>query len=351
MREFARLAPGEEFLLYHQLPVPPSLPAPAANMRLRRLDIPGDRWHLWELVRLPLALLRDRPRVYHGTCNTLPPLLPCPGVVTLHDVIVLWWPDDLADAYVRHCRRVTRRAVAGARIVLTVSEYSRREILRRFRPPEEKVRVFHNGIQPLFLEDPAPGEVAETRARLALDRPYLFAIGAPLRRKNTAALVAAAGELARTPHRDHLLALSGLSPEERRPFAEQADRLGLAAKLRFLPYLEERELRNVYAGADLFVYPSLAEGWGIPVVESMAAGTPVACSRTTAIPEAGGPHAAYFDPENPAEIAAVVREVLDHPARWREQRPAAQERARSFRWDRAAAATLDAYRAAAGESP
>ena len=348
IREFPPLSGGARFLLYHQRPRPASMPEPGPSFRARRIDMPGDRWHLWELLRLPLALLRDRPAVYHGTCNTLPPLLPCPGVVTLHDVIVLWWEGDPPDGYVRHCRRVTARTVRQAKVVLTVSEYSRREILARFDIPPERVRVFHNGIPPHFQGDPSAQEVADARARLGLQGPYLFAIGSPLARKNTAGLIRAAGLLERNGSLGREVAVSGLAAAERPPFAALAREVGLGGRLRFLPYMDATTLRAVYAGAELFVYPSHAEGWGIPVLEAMAVGTPVACSATTAIPEAGGEFPAYFDPAESASMAAAIRESLAGREAWAARREAARARARTFTWSGAARTTLEAYREAAG---
>ena len=114
-------------------------------MRAVHGDLPGGRWHTWERLQMPWRMRRDRVAVYHGTYNTLPPrwrLWPGPPmVVSLHDVIVTWWPDDLGDPFVRYARAVTRRVVRDATLILTVSEWSRKEICERFAADPAKVRL------------------------------------------------------------------------------------------------------------------------------------------------------------------------------------------------------------------
>jgi alpha-1,3-rhamnosyl/mannosyltransferase len=351
MRELAALAPHDEFRLYHERPAPPGLAIPA-NMRAVRSDLPGGRLHLWERLQMPWRIRRDRLDVYHGTYNTLPPRWRlwrgAPMVVSLHDVIVTWWPDDLADPFVRYARAVTPRVVRDAAIVLTVSEWSRREICERFGADPAKVRLCLNGLHPDVLAGAPPGAGEAARARFADGRPYLFAIGAALERKNTGGLLAAFGRLRQQrPDLPHLLLISGLGASVDR-FRERAATAGVLEHVRFLPYLSQQDLIAVYAGAELFVYPSLVEGWGIPVCEALALGTPVATSNTSAMPEAGGADARYFDPRDPDAIAAALADAIDHwlPS-WPARRPAAVARARAFTWERTARGVLDAYRDAA----
>lgn len=351
MREFAALAPRDEFFLYHERPQPPGLVVPP-NMRAIRSDLPGGRLHLWERLQMPWRIRRDRLDVYHGTYNTLPPRWRlwrgAPMVVSLHDVIVTWWPDDLSDPFVRYARAVTPRVVRDAAIVLTVSEWSRREICERFGADPAKVRLSLNGLHPDVLAGAPPGAGEAARARFADGRPYLFAIGAALERKNTGGLLTAFGLLRqRRPELPHLLLISGLGASVDR-FRERAANAGALEHVRFLPYLSQQDLIAVYAGADLFVYPSLVEGWGIPVCEALALGTPVATSNTSAMPEAGGDDARYFDPRDPEAIAAVLADAIDvWVPSWPARRPMAMARARAFTWERTARGVLDAYRDAA----
>ncbi|MGE3175390.1 MAG: glycosyltransferase family 4 protein [Planctomycetota bacterium] len=357
MREFdaARpdaLDPRLEFLLYHQLPRPAHGLDVPANMRPVQCDLPGGRVHSWERVQIPWRIRCDKVDVYHGTYNTLPPrwrLWPGPPmVVSLHDVIVTWWPDDLGDPFVRYARAVTPRVVRDAALVLTVSEWSRRDICERFGADPQKVRLSLNGLHPEFLRGAPAGAGDAARARWAEGRPYLYSPGAPLERKNTGRLLEAFGRL-RQRRKDlpHLLLISGLGRAQAR-FAERAAAAGCLDHVRFVPYVERSELIALYAGADLAVYPSLVEGWGIPVTEALALGTPVATSNTSAMPEAGGDHAFYFDPATAEGIAHGLEQALDRLPEFAAVRDAAIARARTFTWRRTAEGVLAAYREVAG---
>lgn len=353
MREFATAAPDDEFLLYHQLQLPPGAITIPGNMRARHTDMPGGRFHAWERLQMPWRLRRDHVDVYHGTYNTLPPRWRCwpgpPMVVSLHDLIVTWWPDDLHDPFVRYARAVTPRVVRDAALILTVSEWSRRDIVERTGCDPAKVRLSLNGLHPEVLAGAPPGAGDAARARFAAGRPYLFAIGATLERKNTGRLLQAFGlARERRPDLPHLLLVSGLGKSIDR-FRERAAAASVLEHVRFLPYLSQAELIGVYAGAALTIYPSLVEGWGLPVGESLALGTPVLTSNTSAMPEAGGEFAHYFDPQQVESMAQGILDALEHyvPA-FAARRDAAITRARTFTWSRTAEGVLAAYREVVG---
>ncbi len=354
MREFGTAAATDEFVLYHQLQLPAGAITIPGNMRSCHTDLPGGRWHSWERLQMPWRLRRDRLDVYHGTYNTLPPrwrLWPGPPmVVSLHDVIVTWWPDDLSDPFVRYARAVTPRVVRDATLILTVSEWSKKDICERFGCDPAKVRLSHNGLHPEVLAGAPAGAGDAARARFAEGRPYLFAIGASLERKNTGRLLAAWARV-RTARPDwpHLLLVSGLGKHVDR-FRERAAAAGVLEHVRFLPYLSQADLIAVYAGASLSVYPSLVEGWGLPVSESLALGTPIVTSNTSAMPEAGGEHARYFDPNHVESMATTMLDALETwvPA-WPTRRAAAMAHAQQFTWARTASSVLAVYREAASQ--
>lgn len=348
VREFAALCPEVRFLLYHQRRLDPGMLEVPPSMRAVRCDPPGDRLHAWERACMPWRIRVDRVSVYHGTYNTLPPrwrLWPGPPmVVTLHDVIVTWHDADLGDPFVRYARAVTPRVLRDAAAILTVSEWSRRDIAERFSVDPARIRVSLNGIHPDFVRGAPAAAGDAARAKFAGGRPYLFTIGAPLERKNTGRLLDAFGLLVqRRSDLPHLLLVSGLGGQTG-PFQERAQRAGCGDRVRFLPYLERSELIGVYAGAALTVYPSLMEGWGIPVLESLALGVPVVTSNTTAMPEAGGEHARYFDPNDAESMAHAIGTALDELPGFAAVRDAAVARARTFTWRRTAEGILQVYR-------
>ncbi|MEZ5988246.1 MAG: glycosyltransferase family 1 protein [Planctomycetota bacterium] len=344
LREFTALAPPYDVLLFHERPTPPHLPPLPPVARPEQIEMRGGRWHLWERLALPMRLVSEGVDLYHGTYNTLPPRRPLLGrrrlVVTLHDVLVTWLDEDLDDAFVRYARRITRRVVRQADAILTVSRFSRDDIVERFGADPAKVRIVPNGIHPLFHADAPAADVERARREHAGGRPYLFAIGSALRRKNTDVLFPLLRRLADLGH-DEVLVVSGLEGralEDRRRVARQ---VGVEDRVAFVGYLDWAELRALMTGAELCVYPSLAEGWGIPVVEALACGTPVATSDRTAMPEAGGDLARYFDPEKLDSIVAACDEALR--GRDRFARDAARAHARAYSWRRCAEDTLAVY--------
>ncbi len=347
MREFGELCPSLRIKLYHEREIPTDLPPVPAAMTPVQATIPGGRYHAWERVLMPWRIRKDKLSVYHGTYNTLPPEWPLwkgpPMIVALHDVIVTWLDDDLEDPYVQYCRKVTQRTLRDAAAVLTVSEWSRQDIIERFDVEPSKIRVFYNGVHPDFLAGAPDGAADSARARYADNRPYVFSIGSALERKNTGRMLEAIGLVNKRQPIEYEILISGIGEAQRGPFIEIAGRAGIADRVRFLPYLDRKDLIAIYAGADLAIYPSLAEGWGIPVVEALSVGTPIVTSNTTAMPEAGGEHASYFDPHDLESMTDAIQSAYDRHESFAEIRSAAVERARTFTWRRAAEVTLDTY--------
>ena len=143
---------------------------------------------------------------------------------------------------------------------------------------------------------------------------------------------------------EHLIVVSGLKEAQRGPIRERAEKGGIGHLVRWLPYLDRQELIAVYAGADLTIYPSRVEGWGIPVVESLVVGTPIVTSHTSGMLEAGGDHATYFDPTNLDDMVDKIEHAIEHRGDFDAIRDDAVARARTFTWQRAAELTYDAYR-------
>ncbi|MDP6424972.1 MAG: glycosyltransferase family 1 protein [Planctomycetota bacterium] len=352
LREFGAIEHDFRFLAYHERPAPSGMPELPRSAHAKQVTMKGDRFYLWERIRMPWELRRDRVDVYHGTYNTLPPRLigwgAMPMVVTLHDVIVTWWNEHTEEPYIKYCRGASTRIVREAAKILTVSDWSKQDICERFNVPEQKVEVFHNGIHPDFLVDPHNSVADEARAEFAAGRPYIYCLGAPTPRKNTAGFIDALGLLQQRGHLDVAAVITGVDEQHQADFREQIARLGLEKDVFLYGYITREQMIGLYAGAVLTVYPSHAEGWGIPIVESLAIGTPVATSKTTAMPEAGGDFASYFDPASREDMAEVIQTAIHNAPNFGASRAEAQARARTFTWRAAAEKTLDVYRELAG---
>jgi glycosyltransferase involved in cell wall biosynthesis len=281
--------------------------------------------HLWEQAALP-AYARARGAALVYSPANLAPLAWPRNALLLHDVAALRHPEWYSPAYVRWQRWIVPRAARRARRLITVSEFSRREIAAVLGLDAERISVVAGGVDERFRPDADAGAAA---ARLGLPRPYVLTLSTRYGRKNQGVLAAAARRLA--AEGVDLVAAGG-----ERPYM----RAGAGAPgVRALGYVPDDLLPGLFAGARAFAFPSRDEGFGLPVIEAMASGTPVVAGDSGALPETAGGAARLVDLDDAETIAdAVLSAALDDREHAR-LRAAGLERARSLTWDRAARET------------
>lgn len=304
-----------------------------------------------ELVSLPRAVRQARADVFHVPHYVVPPRLPCPLVATVHDCIHLrfrehlprplgFLPRALSYAY---ARTMMGRAVSSAARVIAVSESTRRDLIERLAAPTERLRVVLNGADQ-FWSEPTPEPQASALARsLELPERYLLWVGNPKPHKNLERLVCAFERLAHA-HDDLHLLLAGARPA-------QVDALARPRispqRYRALGEISDQSLRLLYQRAAALVLPSLWEGFGLPAVEAMAAGTPVVAAAVGGLEEVVGDAGVLVDPHETDSIAAGIARVLDDRELSDELRRRGRECAAKLSWARAAEATLRTYSEAA----
>jgi glycosyltransferase involved in cell wall biosynthesis len=275
----------------------------------------------------------------HGVHYELPLRARLPQVVTVHDLTMLTHPEWHEASKVRYFGWAMRRAVAAARRVLCVSATTADDLARLLGVPRDRVDV-----TPLGTDlRPAPADAVDAvRRRLGIDGPYLLGLGTVEPRKDLPSLVRAfAGLAGELPHR---LVLGGLAGWGAGALAAAVAASGAAERILVAGYVPEADKAALFTGADVFVYPSRYEGFGLPVLEAMACGTPVVTSRNSALAELAGAAAVLVDPLDVEAIAAGIGEA----ARRRDElRAAGLQRAQAFTWDSAAHATAEVYREAA----
>jgi glycosyltransferase involved in cell wall biosynthesis len=236
----------------------------------------------------------------------------------------------------------TRWSTRVARRVIAISDATRRDLIQWYRLPEDKIDVIPHGVDTCFFAVTSEA-IRRTRQRLALPEHYVLAVGTIQPRKNLGRLAAAMRDLtaAGLPHR---LVIAG----KRGWLASQVEReitqAGVADRVIVLGYVPPEMLPGLYAGADALAFPSLYEGFGLPVLEAMAAGTPVVASNRSAIPEVAGDAALLVDPFTPASIARGLIRVLTEPGLRATLIARGKERAATFHWDRTALETLAVLR-------
>jgi glycosyltransferase involved in cell wall biosynthesis/GT2 family glycosyltransferase len=284
---------------------------------------------------LPVRLLADRPALYHGL-YVLPPALPCPAVLTVHDVSFLREERFMPAADRAAFRRFVPWSVRRATRVVVGAEFTRLDLVDAVPGLElERVEVIPYGVPPGFAPD--DDAAAAARAEHGLDGPYVVFLGDLQPRKNLGRLLEAWAVVRARRAEPVTLALVGAP----RLGADELDalvtRLGLEDSVRRLGRIEGTDgLRGILSGAAALAFPSLYEGFGFPVVEAMACGTPVVASDATALPETAGGAAILVDPLAPGAIAEGLLRVLDDEKEARRLRRAGLARVRDLRWDRTA---------------
>jgi glycosyltransferase involved in cell wall biosynthesis len=293
---------------------------------------------------VPALELTDRLDVFHSQ-YIAPPVSFVPEVVTIHDVLFETHPELFQGAFSERSVRLIRRSALRARVVLTVSAFSRGEILDRYRLPEERVLVTPNAVN---HESFRPLEIDPSilRDRYGLDGPFVLSVGRLEPRKNLERLIRAFGRARERFDKRLRLVLVGTEDFRCETILAEADRLPAGSVVR-LGAVPDTDLPLIYNGALALAYPSLAEGFGMPLLEAMACGIPVLTAPRGALEEVGGDAVLFVDPLDEDAIAEGLERILgDSELRYRLSE-AGKTRAAQFRWEETARRTMAAYRLAA----
>lgn len=285
--------------------------------------------------------------VFHGIDHNLSPFLPCPSLVTVHDLILLVLRGPYLGPRAWAWMRFHRAAVRRASFVVAVSENTARDVQRIWGIPRERIAVVPEGVTPAYRPPEDRSAVDDALSRYGIRRPYLLYIGGFDPRKNLHNLLLAFKLFLFSGNEDVLFVLVG----DRRGFEgyldDEVEELGLEDWVLFPGFVPEEDLPALYGGASAFVCVSLYEGFGLPLLEAMACGTPVLASGVSSIPEVVGEAGILVDPLNPEEIAEGMRKLWEEPDLREELSSRGRKRAASFTWDAAAHRILDLYRRAA----
>ena len=303
-------------------------------------------------VNLPIRLASDGVDLYHSLGFFLPWLWRGRTVVTIHDIHPViqrehWgWPGQRADNLV--LRAHIPLALRQARRILTPSEYVKRTVCEHYRVAPDRIVVTPHGTDPFFLEAPTAEELEASERRVAAGR-FLLYVGALAPHKNVAGLLRAFARLRARPEAEdvRLVAVGESTGRYReRALAPLIQELGLGGAVALTGYVGDEILRALYHRAAALVLPSFGEGFGLPVLEAMACGTPVVTSRVSALPEVAADAALYVDPRDPDDIASAMGRLLGDEALRQDLAAKGRARAATFSWERTVAQVLRAYREA-----
>ena len=311
------------------------------NFTIRRAPLSERHFAaLWQRARVPLPIETFIGAVdaFYSPGFLLPPTFARRKLVTVHDLSYVRVPECFPAPLLNYLNRAVPRSVARADLILADAASTQRDLADVYGVSLEKIRVLYSGVDPRFRPDVA--EDARTRVReLTHGRPYLLSVSTIQPRKNYARLIEAFARLTSNfqfPISNLQLVICGAKGWMFDEVYQTVERLDLRERVLFPEFIADDDLPALYAGATLFVYPSLYEGFGLPIAEAMACGVPVVCSNASSLPEVSGDAALYFDPRDVAAMADAMYRALADDALRADLRARGFAQAKQFTWEKAA---------------
>jgi len=321
-------------------------PQPGPNVHLRTLPL-TDEWlaRLWHRLRLPIPVefVTGLLDVFYSPDFVLPPTRRATRtLLTVHDLSFMHYPEAFVPPLRRYLERVVPRSIARADLVLADSAHTRSDIVSLFNAPPDKVQVLYSGVHSRFCPEPAPGERERLRERYNIgDQPYILSIGTVQPRKNYVRLIQAFAHLQTCKPANLQLLIGGGRGWLYQDIFAEAEKHGDCVRL--LGFVDDADLPALYRNAALFAFPSLYEGFGLPVLEAMACGLPVVCSNGSSLPEVAGDAALLVDPHDTGALAQAMARALEDADLRREMIERGFAQAGRFTWEQSARQLLAAF--------
>jgi glycosyltransferase involved in cell wall biosynthesis len=303
------------------------------------------QWVLGEQTLLPLLAARAGVELVHSMASTAPLWGRFRRVVTVHDLIYARFPDAHAGIRDKGMRVLVPSAARRSDRVIADSHSTREDLVELLGLARARIDVVPLGLGAVRREQPLPERDVRTHLELG-ERDVVLSLSAKRPHKNLLALIGALAQIA--PERRPVLVIPGYPTAHESELRARAGALGIAGDLRFPAWLSNAELEGLWSITRAFVFPSLYEGFGLPVLEAMVRGVPVACSNASSLPEVAGEAALLFDPHDPAAIASAISRLLSDETLRARLHARGIARARQFTWERTARLTLESYARAFG---
>ena len=308
-------------------------------------------YSLREIGMMSWRIWRSHLDLYHSTHYVLPAVVPCPTVVTIHDIIHLLYPGFLPSRSASlYAQRMFRHSVGRADRIIAVSRNTRSDVLDYFKTPQGKIEVVYNGVEDRFRRLLSAEELRARLNDVGVQPPYILFVGNPKPHKNLDRVIKAYARARSRTGFDAPLVCVGARPGSDFKLERRARQLGVGDHVRLIGHVPASALPALYQGASLFLYPTLYEGFGLPVVEAMASRVPVITSNTSSLVEIARSYAELVNPLEVNEIAKAIERCMADPDHARRLAERAVKRAADFRWKTAAESTLAIYRDVLGET-
>lgn len=327
-------------------------------------DLPKERpgWHykmfgpgkLWTQIALPLKLFTQKEKIdmFFSPSHYAPRFSPCPTVISIMDLWHHRHPEQFAKKDLYQLINWERYSVKKSSRIVTISEFSKSEIIKIYNYPEERITVAYPGYRKFQIPNSSAHDKSQTNSKIQkikkkfkINNEYILYLGTLQPKKNLLGLIEAFKILTlQLPNTNYSLVISGKKGWLYNEIFEKVKELKLEDKIIFTDFIGESEKPYLILGAKCFILPSFYEGFGIPVLEAMSLGVPVAISNTSSLPEVGGKAAFYFDPQKPQEIAETILRVVKLNFEERQKVATLGKRqAEKFSWEKCAKKVLETF--------
>ena len=339
------------YLLLHAAPNPGATARLPTARNVGRLPLRlSERWLniLWHRAQVPLPIdwLTGPLDIFHSPDFVLPPVRHARSILTVHDLAFLLYPECADDRLRAYLEKTVPRSVHRADFVVADSENTRNDVIVLLGVPPERIVVVPGGVDPSFRPVEDPARRAALRRQLGLDdaTPLILFVGVLEPRKNLVGLIEAFGIMKSRRSLPHKLLVVGRKGWLWEGIMERAEQSPVRDDIVFAGFVPEGELATLYSTAEMFAFPSHYEGFGLPVLEAMACGTPVVASRASSLPEVVGDAGLQVDSEDAEQLAAALELLALNPELRQDFRRRGLDRAATFTWHAAARSLLDVYR-------
>jgi glycosyltransferase involved in cell wall biosynthesis len=317
----------------------------ASNVEYREFWL-NAKWlyRLWYRLRLPISVqwLTGDIDIYHSPDFVLPPTGNIPSVLTIHDLSFVHYPEAFTPALLNYLNKAVPSSIARASHVLADSLSTKNDLVDIWQVPKEKISVIYSGVGSSFKPVTEKDVIQRVRQKYELgDKPFIFSVGTLQPRKNYEMLIRAFKPISETT--THQLVIAGGFGWMYKQILEEASRLGLTERVKLIGFVDDQDLPALYSDASLFAFPSLYEGFGIPLLEAMSCGVPVISSNASSLPEVAGDAALLLPPDAQELWSENLRQLLEDSSRRTKMVAAGFLQARKYSWRTAAEHVLNIY--------
>ncbi len=345
IKELQKLNTDDNFIVIAKSDVDDQCISETKNFLIKKIS--SKLYPYWEQVKLPQLLKKIKPDILHCTANTAPLFISTKLVTTIHDVIYMESVNFSGSGYQNfgnlYRKFIVPKIARKAKIIITVSEFEKKVISKRLKVPENKIRVIYNAVNPQFKIIDREILIPFKNQYQLPDR-FILHFGNTAPKKNTVGVLKAYSLYSRNNKNNFSLVITDCSKDYIESLLKEINQPELIKKIHILNYIPFTEVPLLYNLAKVFLYPSLRESFGMPVVEAMACGIPVITSNTSALPEIAGGAAVLVNPHNATEIAEQINMLINEPELYKNYMEKGLNNIRRFNWNEAAKKTLEIYK-------